>query len=72
MRLFIIIGNIRMSVQSIKYLGKDEYKIFCCFPTDKIHRNHLINKLNNMLQNKEIRDYSTNKLCDLSRHMINF
>ncbi len=57
---FIVVGNNRMSVQSIKYLGKDEYKVFCSFPTDKIHREHLINQLNKMLQNKEIKDYSAN------------
>jgi len=57
---FIIIGNNRMSMQSIKFLGKDEYKVFCSFPTDKIHREHLINQLNIMLQNKEVKDYSTN------------
>ncbi len=57
---FIIVGTNRINVQSIKYLGKDEYKVFCSFPTDKIHREHLINQLNKMLQNKEIKDYSTN------------
>jgi hypothetical protein len=59
-KLFIIIGNNKMSVQNIKYLGKDEYKVFCSFPTGKVHYEHLISQLNIMLQSKEIKDYSIN------------
>lgn len=56
--MYITVGNNKMIVYHIKYLGKDYHKVVCYFPTDKLHRESLIHYLNDMLQKKEIKAYS--------------
>ena len=61
LKTYIQIGTNKLKIEAIKFLGNNQYKIFCEFPNNKVQKENIIIKLNEMLAVNEITGY-----CDLS------
>lgn len=57
-RMYLVIGNYKIELQSIKFIGHNNFKVYCKFPINKSDVNILIDILNIMLRTKEIVSYS--------------
>lgn len=60
LKTYIQIGTNKLKIEAIKFLGNNQYKIFCKFPNNKEQRETIITALNKMLSINEITGY-----CDL-------